>query len=381
MMATLHGRVDSYDNIVPDRRMVSDKIILADVFDRTTIDILGLNNESKFRFVNEPQRQYEWLEDTFVPVTDTLTGSGGLAADSTTTTGLFTTPKLYQVGMVILIDAEQIWVSAVDTSTGQLTLVRNRGGTQATHANSATVTIVGTARLEGADSDNSPSTEVTSQSNFSQIFQREIEISRSDKKFPSYGIADPEDYMIEMRMKELVQELNKLPYRGVKQAGSSAHTQGRGAGGFSTFITTNITAAGSVALNRSHIDVQLQAAFDAGGVPTLLFCNSFQQRRINSLYEDMIRTEREERVGGHRIQWLENPIGGPDIQIVVDRHAITSEVWLIDPRYTGYLTIDAFFYEKLAKNGDAERGEVVGEYGFALAFEKAHAGITGLTTS
>lgn len=58
-MATLSGKIYSYSNTQPQKRMVSDRILLADVFDRTTIDALGLDNMSKFRFVNTPHRQYE----------------------------------------------------------------------------------------------------------------------------------------------------------------------------------------------------------------------------------------------------------------------------------------------------------------------------------
>jgi hypothetical protein len=361
--------------------MVTDRIQLADVYERRAIDALGLDNASKFRFVNTPNRTYDWLEDTYVITSDTLTSSGGLASSSTTTTCLVTTPKAYNVGDVILIDSEYIWVSAVDTSGAQLTLVRNRGGTQATHANSTTVTIVSSARLEGADSDDSPTTEVTSTTNCSQIFQREVQISRSDKLFPNYGIADLEDYYIDKKMDELIMMLNRVPYHGIRQAGSSSHSQGRGAGGFEVFISTNTTAAGSIDLVRDHIDDQLENIYGYGGSPDALFCNTFQQRRLNAIYEGFIRTERSERTGGNRIELLEHPIGGRPIEIIVDRHCKTDTVYIISRKYAGYITIDPFFYEQLGKVGDAELGQVVGEYGFVVAFEKAHAYINGLTTS
>ncbi len=378
-MATISGRMDSYDNTVPRKRTVTDKILLVDVFERKTIDALGLDNSNKFRFVNEPNRIYEWLEDLYVTDTDTLTGSGGMTGDSTTTTCLVTTPAIYNKGDVLLIDLELVWVASISSS--ELTVVRDYGGTQATHANSTTVSIVSVARLEGADADDSPSTAVTSTSNASQILQRTIDVSRSDQLFPNYGISDIVDYFTQKKMDEMVKMLDKLPYRGVRNAGSSAHSSGRSAGGWDVFITTNLKAAGSVDLVRDHIDDQVENIYNAGGSPDALFCGTFQQRRLNALYEGFIRTERMEKTGGNRIEWLEHPIGGRPIQIIVSRNCPTDKVYLIDRRHSGYLTIDPFFVEPLAQAGDADKFQVVGEYGFVVAFEKSHAIISGLTTS
>ncbi len=379
-MALISGRVDSYDNTVPQKRNVTDRILLASPFDRATIDALGLKNENKFRFVNKPHRTYEWLEDVYVARTDTLTSSGGMAGDSTTTTCLVTAPLLYVPGQVILIDAEYIWVTSI--SSTELTVVRNYGGTQATHANSATITIVGTARLEGATASDSPTTEATSTSNHSQIFFRKVEVSRSDQLFPNYGIDGLVEYYKNKYMDENVIELDQLPYHGQKNVGTSSHASGRGAGGFETFISTNTTAAASAQLTRKMIDDLLQANYDAGGSPDVLFCNTFQQRVINSLYEGFISTDRDETKGGNLITTLVPPIGSMvPIQIVVDRFCPTDSVYLIDRNHCGYLTIDPFFIEPLAKTGDSDNWELIGEYGFVLAFEKAHAYINGLSTS
>ncbi len=379
-MATISGRVDAYDNTVPRKRTVTDRILLSSPFDRKTIDALGLDNVSKFRFVNTPNRTYEWLEDNYVARTDTITSSGGMASDSTTTTCLVTTPLLYIPGTVILIDLEYIWVTSISSAT--LTIVRAYGGTQATHANSAAVTIVGTARLEGATASDSPTTAVASTSNHSQIFHRKVEVSRSMGLFPNYGISDMQDYFIDKYMDELVIELDQLPYHGQKQEGSSSHASGRGAGGLETFITTNTTAASSAQLTRDHIDDQLENCYSAGGSPSLLLCNTFQQRVINSLYEGFITTDRGESKGGNLITTLIPPIGSmKPLSIVVDRFCPTDSVYLVDKDYAGYITIDSFFYEELAKTGDSENGQIVGEYGFVVAYEDAHAYINGLATS
>ncbi len=74
-MTTGSGLITSYDNTVPLKRTVTDRIILADPYDITTITALGLDNASKFQFVNTPNRTYEWLEDAYPAVSDAAAGS------------------------------------------------------------------------------------------------------------------------------------------------------------------------------------------------------------------------------------------------------------------------------------------------------------------
>ena len=71
-MATGSGQRTSYDNTVPLKRTVTDRIVMADPYDITAITALGLNNNAKFSFVNSPNRTYEWLEDAYPAISDVL---------------------------------------------------------------------------------------------------------------------------------------------------------------------------------------------------------------------------------------------------------------------------------------------------------------------
>jgi hypothetical protein len=42
-------------------------------------------------------------------------------------------------------------------------------------------------------------------------------------------------------------------------------------------------------------------------------------------------------------------------------------MWILSSDKIAYYPFDAFFYERLAKTGDAVKGEVVGEYGLVVA--------------
>lgn len=338
----------------------------------------------KFNFVNRDGKVYEWLESTFNDRTDAV--NSGLASDSTTTTMSVTDPDLFQVGDVWEYEGEGVLITAKSTTT--MTIVRNIYGTQATHANSTVGTRTSRARLDGATADDSPRNEISSNSNVTQIFQRTVEIARTKGKIAEYGIADWEDYWIDQYMKELMQDLAKAPYVLERNAGSAS--QGRLMGGFPSFITDNITYATStaatggtaLALSRDHIDDTLQNIFTDGGDPDLILTTAVAQRKINDMYEGFVQTVRSEELGGVLIKKLQNPITGSIIDVVVDRNCPSGQLWILSRKNIAYYPFDPFFYERLAKTKDTSAfGQVVGEYGFVVAYDKSHGAVKEFASS
>lgn len=375
-MATLSGQVYSYSNTVPQKRTLTDRIILASPYDVTTILRLGTDNAMKFALVNWPNRTYEWLEDQYPARSATLNDATNITNSTTTTTVAVNTVARFQVGDVVDIDGEYLHVTSI--SGGTLTVVRGFGGTtQATHASTATAYIRFTARLEGADSSASPTEEVSSTTNCTQIFHKEILMSANTQTIPVYGMSDPWTYEMNKKMDILMEELDRVPFYGKRAVGSA--TAARSAGGFSQFITTNHTDLNSAALTQKSIDDELENCFDNGGRPNLIFCGAWAKRKINDLYKGFVRTERSENVGGIFVDRLLHPILNYEIEVIVDRHCVNTDLWMVDDRYAGYLTYRPFEFEPLAKTGDADKGQVIGEYGFVLAHEKAHARISEIS--
>src|SRR3990167_1555824 len=130
-MAVLSGQVVSYSNTVPQKRTLTDRIILASPYDITAILRVGLDNAAKFRLVNWPNQVYEWLEDVYTSRSDALAATN-ITNSTTTTTIVITTAAKFQVGDVLEIDTELVYVSSLSGTT--LTIIRGFcGSTQATH--------------------------------------------------------------------------------------------------------------------------------------------------------------------------------------------------------------------------------------------------------
>ena len=370
------GQQTTYVGTVPQKRMVGDRLFMTDPMETPLLSALGTNAESKFKFVNAPGVKYEWLVDTYSPVSDVI--ASGLASDSTTTTCTATDGTKFHLGDVILIDSEYIWVSGIASNV--LTIVRNIGGTQATHADSTTAYIVSNARLEGAASSDTHYTQPTSVYNYSQIFHKSIEISRSDARIKRYGIPNLVESEIDKKMDELKIQLTKLPYYGQRVAGSTSAA--RMAGGLDTFIATaNKANQSGAALSLKAIEDMVQTCWDAGSNPSLLVCNGWAKRKISSFFEGSVTTERSEKMGGIEITKIQTAMG-PQLDVLVDRYCPAASLYILDPTKISFVTVDEFFYEELGKTGDTEaKGQIIGEYGFALAGDTHHGKIYGFSTT
>ncbi len=375
-MAT--GQIKTYSATLPHKRAVTDRIIMKEPDKIVAISALGLANEGKFAFVNTPGTKYEWLEDVFSPQVDAIDGAE-LTSDTTLTEMTVDNGAYFQIGDVIRVDAELMWVSAVASDV--LTVTRGHAGTQATHADNAVITVVGRQRLEGAAAGDGAYTEPSTGVNYSSIFQKTIEISRSNALLQQYGINNVVDREIDKIMDENMRLLNRSFYTGAVKAGSASTP--RGAGGLDDFVSTNATASADAALTRKNIEDQLAAAWDAGGEPDLILCDGWGKRKIASFYEGFVRTERSESVGGVSIDVVTMPLG-MTVSVAADRYCPAGYMFIVDRNYAGGITLDPFFYEELGKSkdtADGGYGQVVGEYGFVCAYETAHAKITGYSVT
>ena len=370
----------TYTNTATQKRVISDFISIIDPMEVPLLNYLGHSqaNVKKFRLVNTPGTTYEWLEDTYESLSDTV-ASTNLTNSNAATTMTVTNGAYFQVGDVLQIDsdAELIWVSGISGNT--LTIVRGFGGTtNTTHASNGTVYRRTRARTEGADATDSPTTSPTTNYNYSQIFQKTISVSGTRQVVTQYGVPNEYDRELEKAFKELLRDLERVPFYGLRAAGSASAA--RSCGGFGTFITTNVTTLSSTALTQKNIEDAVQNAWSYGGTPKLLVVNAWAQKKIRDMYSPYVRTERSETKGGVIIdKVLIPPVG--ELDILVDRWCPPGTMYLLDPDKVGFIPIREFFDEELAKTGDSMQGQVVGEYGFVLMNEKAHAKITGFSTS
>lgn len=363
----------SYSDTTPHRRAITDVISIISPDEVPSVAFFGLDGDpGKFRIVNWPHTKVEWLEDELATLTDALDGS--ITSNATTIT--VDDGSLFKSGDIIEVDSEMMWVSSISSEV--LTVTRNYGGTQATHADAAVVTIINHARLEGADADYERAfSDITAPYNYTQIFQDDVKVSRTQNKLAQYGIQEEFDYQAAKKVREMSRLINKALFRGQRKAGSA--TTPRAFGGLETFVTDNTSSMSDGPLTQKALEDAIQSAWEDGGQPDLIICNSWVKRKISGFYAPYVRTGRDENRGGVTISEVDTEFG--TLQILMDRWCQATKCYIVESQYIGFVAYDPFFQEELAKVGDGVRGEVVGEYTLVAKNDKAHAYIKSISST
>jgi hypothetical protein len=365
----------TYSDTTPQRRVITDVISLIDPSDAPVVNALGgLDGASgKFRFVNGESTVVEWLEDTLTAISDTM--NEGASITSTVTTITVTDGTLYEKGHVIAIESEHCWVSSVSTNT--ITVTRGSfSSTAATHASTTAISIIGMARLEGAESDGLSYTDRSTNSNWTQIYHQEVKVTRTHQMISQYGITDEMAYQGDKVVPSLMRlvERDLLNNKG-GQAGTASTP--RKSKGLQAFITTNKLSGASLA--QSQFENAVLSCYTAGEMgPFQAYCAPANMQKIKNWYDatTILRVQRTETTVGMKIIRVETPFG--DVDLIMTRWAPTTVIPIVAPKHAGFKTFYPFTQKPLAVTGDYERSEVVGEFTFCLRQNAAHALLTAV---
>lgn len=380
-MAVYDQQVTSYSDTTPHIRVISDIMQMIDPVDTPLIDVLGGLDAARSKFnIGQNGYKVEILEDAHDPLTTAAAGATGLTNDTTLTNWTVADASIFQDGHVIKMDDEYCVVKAVDTSGDTITVYsRSYGGTNSTHATTEAIEIVGMARLEGDDADYGPIVDVTAPYNYTSIFQKALNISRTQMVIDQYAKkADEFSYQAAKAIPALLRLVNKSAYHGVRAAGSASAP--RSMGGLGTFVGSNTVAAGG-AIAKADVDGLAEQIMIDGGNPDILVMHPSIANDLRDLLDSssFVRVNQEEHGFGMRaIDNIKTQYG--QMRLVVDRWCPSSTAYMLDSSKVGFYTLSPFAWKQLGLSGDGEKGEVVGEFSLLAANDLAHGTITGITT-
>lgn len=379
-MAT--GTRTSYTDSGVNMRSIADAVFMIDWTEAPLLNILGFGAENvrKFDLVNFPSTKVEWIEDTMSPYATT---SAEDMDDSETGLDVATgTGSYFRQGDIISIGSEYMLVTSVSTDT--LTVTRGYGGTTAaTSSSGAAVTLLTRAMPEGANATTGHTTTTTQPYNYSQIISEAAQATKTAIAIKKYGVEDELDYQVSKlfanggQAGKLAQFLQRTFYWG-RRVQRSAAAYGS-MGGFGTFVTTNVSNLAGASLQRSDIHTKIRQIRDAGGMCSHVFTGSWGLEKINAMYENYIRTTRDETRGGSEITMIKTPHG--EVEVCYDWMCPAGYMYFVNAEKCGWLPVRQFESGKIAEQGDYFLTDVVGEYTFAIANEESHGLIYGFSTS
>jgi len=333
---------------------------------------------------------HEWLEDELLPNKDTLDGD---PSNPTTDTDLLVDHvDRFRVGDQIrpVGSDELLLVTAVDSATDTITVVREYGGTTAEALSDGQVLhILGNAALEGDEAPSARFTNRVRKGNWTQIFTAAVRASGSDLAVRKLSVSDELDYQKQERLRELLRDLESTVIGGASPASApqGSQTVRRTMNGILPSLTSNVftpNVAGFPAdgdLTEAQLNLALRLIWEnASSRIDTIVVNGYQKRRINSFITSTQGYGPEETTYRNLVSVYESDFGV--CRVLLCRAVPADTVLLLDSSRIKVppLSGRSFHYKPLASTGDYETGEVIGEYTLELRNENAHGLITGLDT-
>ncbi|HEX8522910.1 MAG TPA: DUF5309 family protein [Tepidisphaeraceae bacterium] len=354
-------------------------------------DLVAINSPSETPLLDvlgdaaRPARStiHEWLEDALLPNTDKINDNTYANALTDTQFGVNDATR-FRVGDQIKLTskAEVMLVTAVNTGTNTLTVVRGYGGSTAEAlADQAAITILGNAALEGDDAGSPRFTSRSRKTNYTQIFAATVEVSGSELAVSQIGVRDELDYQKVNRTRELLRDLENSVLNGRAPTASpeGSNTVRRTMRGIRSFVTTNIFKPGVAgfpgdgSLSEDQLNIALREIWksSSGNVDTIVLGGA-EKRQLNLMLQAVRHYAADSDVLRDAFSVYESDFGV--CRVVLSRWAPPGVIYLLDSSRIEVkpLAGRSFHYKPLASTGDRESGQVIGEYTVELRNENAH---------
>lgn len=377
-MAVFDQPKSTYSDTTNQVRVISDVIKLIDPVQTPLLAAIGGFSGARDKFqIRANGTKIEWLEDAYGAVSDVA--NQGTTITTNTTVLTVTDASIFQDGHVIQIDSEYMVVSAVDTTGNTLTVYsRSFGGTNATHVTTSTIYIVGMARLEGDDADYVGLNALSAPYNYTSIFQKGLKLTGTEQVIDAYGYENAFAYQANKAVPELARLVEMHIFNGVRAVGTASAP--RSFGGLPTFVTNNTVDAGG-AIAKTDIDLLAEYIRLDGGMPDLFVCHPSVANDLRALLDSssFVRLTQENNVFGmNAIDAIRTQYG--NLRMVESLWCPLSKAYMLDTSRIGLYDLRPFGWHDLAKSGDSDKAELVGEFSLAVANDKAHGVISGITS-
>ncbi|HOV78027.1 MAG TPA: DUF5309 family protein [Sedimentisphaerales bacterium] len=361
-------------------------------------DLIGLITPAETPLLDalgDPLREatsthHEWLEDELLPNKDAINDSTWTNPASDTTFDVDHGGR-FRVGDQIQVEGSQELMLVASVAGNTLTVQRGYANTTPENlANDQVINILGNAALEGDTRPNARFTHRLRCGNYTQIFTATVEVSGSDMAASQLGLADEMDYEKQVRLRELVRDLENTVLNGGKPAvdPQGSGTVRRTMKGILQHLATNLFHTGDSGfpsgadLDEAKVNYVLRKIWDnSSGNVDLIVVGGFQKRKINAFCADSRRYGADDTTFTDRVSLYESDFGV--CRIVTTRHIPQDAVLFLDSSRVSVLPLSgrSFHFKPLASSGDYECGELIGEYTLELKNEAAHGLIRGLSTT
>jgi hypothetical protein len=343
--------------------------------------------------------EHNWLEDQLNPAYVMCSGSANNRITISTGYGTASLQRFLRKYTVLQPSGKENVVNITQSVTSRAVTVAAYGSTTWASWTMTKAYIVAQpwADIDSASSDMSGTR--PKRKNFTQVFERAVEITQTRKGISMEAVMDELQLQIKYRTLEVKSELDRSIIMGyARTSGASTYTglhELRTMAGVIQLIrdydldATNeddtVINASSSALTLAGLNSLVYKLWDKGGFdetsdPILLV--GMQQARVIAGFEkELRRVEQGERqVGYYRNVFLSD--AGFELPIVMDRWVPKDKLLIVDRNRISLLPLagDNWHLEKMAKTGRNEKWQLSGQFTIEMTnTDKVHGLIYNLT--
>src|SRR3990167_5097774 len=313
------------------------------------------------------ETKHSWMEDSLNANSVELNESG---FDSSETDMTVVSTTGVRVGALLRNVSESgktevVQVTSVDSAT-VVTIVRGYGSTTGeAHTTGSTWRIVAMPAQEGQDMPADESKVRTKVSNYTQIFQKGINVSYTMRSVLQAGVADEYTFQVARRLMEIMRELDSSLVLGISSVSQGSDTVYRSMGGIVEFASQSggNTDSTSEALTLSVVNDMCKDIWDDGGVPNFILVPGKQKRAITAFDQSARRSVYDATVAGYVVDRIITDLGFV-LDVIVDPWMPDDTVVIGDLNKIRVMPLrgSAMRAEDLARTGAAFKGQIYGEY-------------------
>ncbi|HET7559513.1 MAG TPA: DUF5309 family protein [Limnochordia bacterium] len=334
--------------------------------------------------------KFEWFEHDTNPRTDAINNGSGY--NSSATSLVVDNADRFTVNDIVMIvrTQEHVRVTAIDTGTNTLTVVRGYGETAAAAiVDNDDLLILGGAYGENAGAANQNLINPTTQYNLLEITRTAWSTSGSAMQTSFYTGDQRQNRRREKLKEHMVDIERKLLFGERKAASGTAPATTRG---LLKYITTNVYAAGGTLtqseFDQSFLEPAMQYSSDApayGDAQKWLFCSPRLLSVLAGFAQTSVRIAPKDSAFGVAYRQYVSPhgvinlVGHPLLTTAtVNGYGFLLDLGSVEYRYLKGR--DVLYRPNIVQDGtDGVTDEYLTECGLKLANEQQHGVITGVT--
>ncbi len=324
--------------------------------------------------------EVNWIEDELNPAY-ILASSGG-ATTMTASTGKYTTASLarfLRTGTILQPAGKEFLVRMSSTASLEAGItIAVYGGVAKTTWSMTKCYIVAQPYKDISSASSDMSQTRQKRKNWTQIFERAVEITQTRKNMSMEAVVDELQHQIKYRTFEIKRELNTSVLRGMPKGTSSysGDTEDRTMAGILCLIRDwdldcteedDMVTQVSGALSIGAINSLAYKIFDAGGLDEtsdpIIVVGATQARQIAAFEKELRRVEQGERITGYYRDIFLSDMG-KEFPVVIDRWFPKDKLMIMDRSRVSLRALagDAWHLEKMAKTGRSEKWQLSGQY-------------------